>query len=83
MNLKVGDRVKIKKNDICGEDAYSNMTGHIIYIGGGLRIRIELSNESKRKIARINEETNQDWRTDPLITIYSIIKLNSMNGVVE
>lgn len=83
MRFKVGDKVKIEKNDICGEDAYSNMIGRIIYIGGGLRIRIELSNESKRKIAKINKETGQDWRTDPLITIYSLTKLNDLNGSTE
>lgn len=83
MKLKVGDRVRIEKNDICGEDVYSNMTGHIIYIGGDLRIRIELSNESKREIAKINKKTDQDWRTDPLITIYSLVKLSSMNGDAE
>lgn len=82
MRFKIGDRVRIGKNDIPSESTYSGMTGKISMLYGA-EVSIKLSRSSIEAIKRINSLTGRKWVVEPTIKQKLLIKATLLNGETE
>lgn len=82
MSFKIGDRVRIKENDISSEYVYSGMIGKISMIYS-IDVDVKLSKSSIEAIRKINILTGKKWVIEPTIRQKLLIKAILPNGETE